>query len=121
MAKGTLQQPFLVHLHGFLFFGWTFFLLLQTSLVASGNTAKHRELGLAGIALASAMLCIGVLMTIYSMHVNIALGFGAAAVPFSIVTFSGIVLFAALVAFAIGNIRNRDVHKRLMLVATISI
>jgi hypothetical protein len=120
MVTGTQPQPFLVHLHGLLFSGWTLFFLLQTSLVASGNTARHREIGLAGIALASIMFCVGILMTIHSLHINIALGFPQAAKAFSIVSFSAIILFAAFVAIAIANVHNRELHKRLMLLVTVS-
>ena len=120
MLAGTKQQPTLAHLHGMLFFGWTLFFLLQTSLVTSGKTAKHREWGLAGIALASPMLCFGILMTIHSLHANIALGAVQAAKAFSFVSSSGIVFFAILIAIAIANTHNRELHKRIMLVATIS-
>jgi len=43
MLAGTKQQPTLAHLHGMLFFGWTLFFLLQHRWVTSGKTAKHRE------------------------------------------------------------------------------
>lgn len=121
LAAGSFRAPFLVYLHGLLFFAWTVLFLAQTSFVATGNVARHRELGLAGIAVAAVMLCVGVLMTIHSLRSSIALGFADAAKAFAIVPFSAIVLFAALVAIAIAARRNTELHKRLMLVATASL
>lgn len=120
VVTGASQEAFIVHLHATLFFGWTGFLVLQSYWVASGRILRHRDWGLAGIALASTMVCVGVLMTIHSLRVNIALGVPDAIRPFSIVSFSAIMFFAVLFAIAIANVRNADLHKRLILIATIS-
>lgn len=121
LARGAFAQPFIVYLHGFLFFGWTLLFLAQTTLVASGRSALHQELGLAGIATAALMLCVGVLVLIHSMHVSAGNGYADAAKAFAIVPFSAIALFAALFAGAIANRRNTELHKRVMLVATASL
>ncbi|MGB8694077.1 MAG: hypothetical protein WCD08_11265, partial [Steroidobacteraceae bacterium] len=51
LAAGTFQAPAIVHLHGAITLTWVAFLILQTTLVATGRTAFHRSIGMAGIAL----------------------------------------------------------------------
>src|SRR5271155_4183255 len=53
VATGSFHGPAIIHVHGFLLFGWVCFYLLQTALVATGRTMDHRNWGLAGIALFS--------------------------------------------------------------------
>jgi hypothetical protein len=121
IVRGAPAQPFIVSLHGFLFFGWTLLFLAQTALVASGRTALHQELGLAGIATAALMLAVGIIVLIHSIHVGAGNGFADAAKAFAVVPFSAIVLFAALFAVAIAKRRDSALHKRVMLVATASL
>src|SRR4051812_16287433 len=64
-AKVTVQPIY--HVHGFVASAWTLFLLLQSSLIASGNTRRHRELGLAGISLATLLVVTGILLAITAM------------------------------------------------------
>src|SRR5215207_10129096 len=121
IGRGTLAVPPIVHLHALLFFGWTVLFWRQTSLAASGNLTRHRELGVAGVAVATAMLFVGTATAIGSMKRGEAAGFGPAAHAFSIVAFTAIILFVVLIAVALVNVGKPDVHKRLMLVATASL
>jgi hypothetical protein len=64
------------------------------------------------------MVFVGAGMAIHSLKASIADGFEPAARAFTLVPVSGIVLFAILFALAIANVRDSEVHKRLMLVNT---
>jgi hypothetical protein len=121
MFGGTLDVAPIAHLHAVLFFGWMVFFVRQTSLVAGGRVVRHREMGVAGVALATAMVLVGLGMAINSMKVREAAGAGDAARAFSSVSVTGILMFAVLVAAAVMNTRKPEVHKRLMLVASVSI
>jgi hypothetical protein len=121
MWSSTLQVPRIAHIHGMVFFAWTLFFVAQTSLVANGRTATHRELGLLGIALATAMLFTGTMVALSSMNGFIAKGFAEDARAFAIVPFSGIAYFAIVVAYAIANTRTPELHKRAMVLATVSL
>ena len=121
MWSGTLRVPHIAHVHALFFFTWTLFLTLQAALVATGRTAKHRELGMFGIALATAMVFSGVLLAIHSLTGGIAHGYGEQARAFSIVPLSGIAFFAVVFAFAVANVKRPAVHKRAILLATISL
>lgn len=121
VAARSFSGPPLTHLHGLLFSAWTLFFIAQATLATSGRLARHRSLGLVGIALVTAMLFVGVMAAVHSMRLGIAAGLEVENREFSIVPITIVVAFAALVAAAIANASRPDVHRRLMLVATISI
>lgn len=68
IAAGTVDLHPAIHVHAWLYFLWAVFYVAQTALVARGRTAWHRELGLFGIALASAMVFAGVLAAIVGLQ-----------------------------------------------------
>lgn len=119
IAAGTFKGAPVLHIHGMLFFAWTLLFLTQTVFVATGRTPNHRNWGMAGIALATAMGFTIVLGAINSIKVASAMGMGDDARRFTIVSLSGLLLFWGFFAAAIANIRNADLHKRLMLLANI--
>jgi len=121
LVRGTLDVSPLAHAHALFFYGWLLLFVRQSSLAASGQMVRHRASGLFGIALASGMFFVGLGMAMHSLKESIADGFEAAARAFAIVPVSGIALFAILFALAIVNVRDSDVHKRLMLVNTAGI
>src|SRR3954471_4921494 len=121
VARGTFTGSPLLHLHGLLFSLWTLFFLSQATLVAKRNLRQHRAWGMLGISLATAMLFTGMMAAIEGLHERIDAGYGDAARAFAIIPITGILLFAAMVAAAIANVRRPEWHKRLMLVATAGI
>ena len=121
LFRGTLDVAPLAHLHALFFYGWTLLFMRQTWLAASGRVTHHRELGVVGVALATGMAFAGLGMTVNTLKRTEAAGFGDAGRAFSIISFTAILLFAALFAIAIANIKRPEIHKRVMLVATISI
>jgi uncharacterized membrane protein YozB (DUF420 family) len=118
---GAFAKAPVVALHGLLFTSWVALFTYQSWLASGGKTAKHRELGLLGVALASAMVVMGFVTAIHA-------GMGAIGTPvypvvrnFLIVPIFTIVAFAVLIAFAFANTRRPEWHKRLLLTATIAI
>jgi hypothetical protein len=104
-----------------LFTAWPLFLLWQTTLVATGRTARHRTWGLAGVSLATAMVCAGFAVANAALATRLLAGMGDAARAFHIVTMSMLMLFGGFVAIAIATVKRPEIHKRMMLLATISI
>ena len=119
LATGTFNGAPILHIHGMLFFAWTLFFLAQTTLVATGRTPNHRNWGMAGISLATAMGITVVLAAINSIKAAETIGMGDEARRFAIVSLSALVIFAAFLALAIANIHRTEVHKRLMLLAMV--
>ncbi len=117
MARGTLSPaPPVVHLHGLVYTAWMILLVAQAWLVNVRSVALHRSLGTFGIALATAVVMMGLLITLLgaqhsrehpgpSYYDGIYLGFMAV---------SG---FGLLFTLAIRNTRSPDVHRRLILLA----
>lgn len=120
MTQGTFMARPLVTIHGLLFSTWMLFFVLQTWLVASGRTANHRAAGLFGISLASVMTIFGIIAAIERVRDAAGVGAQDAGLAFIIGPLWHITFFATVIALAIINLRRLDWHRRLMLVATIS-
>jgi len=118
LAQGVPEKIGVLAVHGTLFFGWTLFVVYQAWLVASGKVARHRDAGLMGVSLATAMVIFGVLAAINSATRAAAMNAREAGEAFTVVPLSAMFLFAVLVTAAIFNIPRPEWHKRLMLAAT---
>ncbi len=114
VAAGTFHAEPIIHIHGALLFTWTCFYFLQTALVASGRTLKHRAWGLAGISLFTALMCSILVGQEAVLTRNAALGYGDAALRFSAVTLTAWPLMAIFFTLAIVKVREPETHKRLM-------
>jgi hypothetical protein len=121
LARGSFTGSPVVHFHGLLFFAWTVYFVFQTWLAASGQTAWHRSLGMLGVSIATTMTIFGFLVGVEVMKRSAAIGMRDEAIAFVIVPLSGIAFFAIVFALAIAYNRRAEIHKRLMLLAAISI
>jgi hypothetical protein len=81
----------------------------------------HRRIGWATVALAGVMVVVGTTAGIWSMRRQVEAGFEQQAQAFLTTPLFSMIAFAALVAMAIRLRRDPQSHKRLMLLATISI
>ena len=111
-----------VHAHGLVMAAWIALFLTQTLLIARHRVDLHRRLGMFGVGLAVLVILAGVPTLIHGaarqshdVHSTRFLWMLAA--------FDGIalVVFAGLVGAAILLRRRGDYHKRLMLLATLSL
>ena len=110
----------LVHLHGALFTGWVLLFIVQTALVASHRVAVHRRLGVAGAVLAAAMIVAGTTTAIATAARGGAPP-GVDPLAFLAIPIFDMVLFATFVTTALVMRRDKEAHKRLMLLAYITI
>lgn len=114
-------EPFFM-LHGAVFAAWFALLVVQPSLVAAGRTDLHRRLGLAGAVLAVAMVVVGIQGAL--MAATRPGGFIGVPIPplvFLVIPFTDMIVFAILVGMAIARRADAQSHKRLMLIASISL
>ena len=110
----------LVHAHGTLFTAWVLLFIVQTALVSQHKVAIHRRLGIAGGFLAAAMIIVGTLTALKTA----ARGASPAApdpLSFLIIPLTDMLLFGTFVTAALRLRKNREAHKRLMLLAYVSI
>jgi hypothetical protein len=112
LAQGTLDLPRAVHIHAVLFFLWMIFFVVQTTLVARGRTSLHRELGLLGISIATAMVITGVVATTVSLKAGLAGPNPEFARRANVLGMFAMALFSIFIALAIANIRRPELHKR---------
>ena len=109
-----------VHTHAALFTAWVLLFIVQTALVAGRRVALHRRLGVAGAILAAAMVAAGVAIAIETAKRGGA-PTGVDPLAFLIVPLLDLVLFSGFIAAALVLRRNKEAHKRLMLLAYVSI
>ena len=121
VVAGKFEGNPIVHIHGLVFFSWTLFFLLQSSLVANGHTLRHRSIGMIGLALATLMTVLGLLIALNSLTMATLQGARAAGEAFTILPIFDIAAFATFVGLAIANTSRPEVHKRLMLLSMIAI
>jgi hypothetical protein len=121
LAPGTFAGTPLVHLHGALFTAWPLYLLLQATFAARRRLDRHRAWGLFGISLATAMVLVGLAIANDALLARLAAGYGDRARAFHIVSASMIALFGIFVLAAVALVGRPEVHKRLMVLATIAI
>jgi hypothetical protein len=108
------------HVHGLLFTTWILLFITQTALVAGRRIDIHRRLGFAGVVLAFVVFIVGVMVSIETLRRGGGTQFGDPRAFLSI-PLGDIIAFAVLVAAAVVLRRRADAHKRLMLLATISL
>lgn len=117
MVSGTFPPaPPVVHLHGLVYSAWMILLVVQPLLVNVRNVALHRSLGTFGIALATAVMFMGALITLLGA-VNSRENPGGSYYDGMYLGIMAVTGFGTLFTLAIRNVRRPDIHKRLMLLA----
>ena len=112
------ELPGLVHLHGVVMTGWIVLFGVQASLVAARRVDLHRRLGMAGAVFAALVVVMGIATAIEGAQRGISPG--PPPLVFLAIPLGVILVYGVLVLAAIANRRRPDWHKRLMLLATIS-
>ena len=121
MASGKFPTaPPVVHLHGLVLFCWMILLLVQPVLIGARNVALHKSVGTFGIALATAVMFMGAIVTLLgamasrehpgaNYYHGIYLGIMA------------VVGFGLLFTLAMRNVRRPEIHKRMILLAMLPV
>lgn len=114
---GKLTYPWIVHIHGAVFFGWLVLFTSQLILVRRDQVSIHRRLGVFGAGLAAVMVVLGVMTAIVTEQVKF--GTPASDPPFLSVMFADMLVFGGLVTTGMCLRQSPVDHKRLMLIATL--
>jgi hypothetical protein len=112
----------LVHVHAAVFSAWILLLVAQTWLISSRRLDLHRRVGLFGAGLAASMTILGFLVATDAL----ARGFvppGSKLDPrsFYAIPFFSTTAFCVLIIWALRARSDGSAHKRLILIATISL
>jgi hypothetical protein len=115
------SEPIFV-VHGIFFSAWCVLLVVQATLIGVQRADLHRRLGLLGAVIAAGMLVLGVYGALVAA--NRPTGFVSVPVPplqFLVIPLFDMVLFATFVALALRWRQDAQAHKRLMVLATVSL
>jgi hypothetical protein len=110
----------LLHVHGVVFSAWLLLLLTQTSLVAARRVDIHRRLGIGGAALALLMVPLGVMAAIDAARRGVS-NAGLDPMSFLVFPLGQILMFAAFIGVGLWHRRRPELHRRLVMLATISL
>jgi hypothetical protein len=110
----------LLQVHGLVFTSWISLFLAQTTLVAARRTDLHRRLGIAGAILAVVLVIVGVTAAIDLLRRGVVFNDIDPRV-FLAIPLGDMVVFPILVTAGIAFRRVAKTHKRLMLLATITL
>jgi hypothetical protein len=118
--------PFYLYLHGAAGTAWFALLVVQTQLIAQRRGDIHRRLGWAGVALAAIVLVSGMITSANMVPRNVALGLTSEAdlslyINVTSADNAAFVTFPTLVLLAAFWRRRPDVHRRLMLLGSVTI
>jgi hypothetical protein len=119
IVTGTGRLPWLVEIHAAVFALWLVLFITQALLVATRRVAVHRRLGLAAVALAAAMIALGYKTAIEGARRGFALDGSNDSLGYMVFPLGSVVGFTALIAAGLWHRRRPEVHKRLMLLATV--
>lgn len=106
-----------VHIHAVLFLGWIILLLVQNTMVASGNFQLHQHLGVVMGGVALAVVFTGLATVVLALRRS-APGIGASAFAGDI---AQLIAFAFLICRGLILRKDRTAHKRLMTLASAAI
>jgi hypothetical protein len=121
MAAGTLAPlPPAIHVHGLFYFSWMILLMTQAFLINVKNVQLHRSVGTFGIVIATGVLLSGALITILfgrSVRENPPADYH----NLMYLSVVALISFGTLFCLAIRNTRQPDIHRLLILFATINL
>lgn len=120
LAFGTPALPLLLHVHGLVMSAWFVLFLLQASLIAGGRVCLHRRLGVVGALLALTIVVLDPIVAIAAARQGHAPP-GVPPLVFMAIPLCDVLVFAILAGCALAYRHHGDVHKRLMLLATVSL
>ena len=117
---GTPDLDALKHVHGVIMTAWFVLFFVQARLVATGRVAMHRQLGVIGVGLAALVIAMGMMLAIASVRTGVSPVPGISPYVFLVLPLGELVAFAVLFAAAIALRKRGAWHKRLMLLASVS-
>ena len=119
--SGAPPLSALLFAHGVVMTMWMVLFIAQVGLVAARQTALHRRLGVVGMLLAVLVIGVGVAASIDAGRRGASPAPEVPALVFMAIPLFDMPVFAGLVGVALWQRRRPDIHKRLMLLATLGL
>jgi len=121
--RGNIARPLVVQLHGIVFVGWMALLVVQVAVAARGHVVLHRRIGQWGIAYGGLVLLMGLAVGLAApvIHVNAGEWTRDRGAGFLLTTLGDMVLFGSFFGAAVWYKSRPEIHKRLMVAATVAL
>lgn len=123
LVRGALAIPAVVHAHALVFLGWMGLMMAQVIVAARGHIRLHRAIGRWGIGYGCVVIVMGLIVGPTSAVIKFNSGVWTRdeAARSLLVNIGDMVSFAAWFGAAIWFRARPEVHKRLMVVATVAL
>ena len=123
LLRGQIARPAIIQAHGLIFVGWMALLMAQVVLASRGRIQLHRAVGRYGIAYGWVVIAIGLVAGPAASVIHVRAGEWTAdrGAGFLLVTFGDMVLFGSCFAAAVAYRARPEIHKRLMVAATVAL
>jgi hypothetical protein len=120
LIAGTVERPWIVHLHAAVFVGWVLLLVAQAALATAGRTRLHGKIGLAGMAYGALVFLVGVMVSIGAPALRVRAGEFPLEVGgmVAILSLADLLLFGVFLAFAFASRLQPRTHKQWVIAAT---
>lgn len=121
--KGLYNTPALsplLHVHGMVFTAWLLLLLTQSAFVAAHRVDLHKRLGIFAAVIALAMIPLGIMTAIEAARRGVATP-GLTPLVFMVFPVGAVVMFAGFIGAALWKRRQPEIHRRLIILGTVSI
>lgn len=112
----AVPLPWILHVHALVFSGWVLLFLVQSGLVRWHKPHLHRQLGLVGAGLGTALPLLGVATALVMRQWHARQG--SVHDAFLAVSFNDMLTFALAFGLALRWRRRPEFHRRLMLIAS---
>jgi hypothetical protein len=110
----------LIYLHGVLFTAWVALFIVQTALISARRVTLHRRVGFGGALLAAAMIVVATMTALGAVQRGSGPP-GISPLAFLAIPLFDMIMFAGFITAALALRRSKEAHKRLMLLAYVSI
>jgi len=123
LFRGGTGAHWLIHLHALVFSAWMVLLVAQVVLVFRRKVGLHQRLGRTGIVLGLLVLGMGLVVSFAAPAQHVLTGRATLdeAAAFLMLPLGDMLFFAGFFAAGITHRRQPELHKRLMLLATMAL
>jgi len=117
--RGTFKAPLVVHIHGGFAFGWIILFTFQSVAIRYRNFALHKKLGYLSLVFALGIIVTLLPVGMFQVKRDLENGMGYTATSQIVGILTTGLMFLTLVVLGYRYRKKPQVHKRLMLLATI--
>jgi len=117
----TPALPLVLHAHALLMSGWLSVFIVQSWLIAARRVAWHRRLGVAAAVLAALVVLSGAALTVLAFEREARAHAVGKFHYLLLINLVNLLLFAGLIGAGLALRVRAEVHKRLMLLAAVTI